>query len=299
MQDVVLDVEAAVGGDANAAVAVLEAAARGNVEDPQREGGLLRWAGPGRVLMTGDLHDHALNYQRILKFARLDADTSHRLVLHEVVHGPGFINGMDLSIRMLLRTAGLRALRPGQVAILQSNHELAQRLDDPISKHGVAVVDAFSDGVSFLFGDGAEAVTQAMNAYIDSLPLGVVLDHGVMVAHSLPGPRSIERFDTDVIRRMPTEADLRGGSAYDMVWGRWHNAKVVRELVEAWRDLGVKRFVLGHQPAEMGWERVCPGVLVLASDHDHGAVLPLEPSRLVTDDTLDEAVVLLASVRMR
>ena len=84
-----------------------------------------------------------------------------------------------------------------------------------------------------------------------------------------------------------------GGSAYHMVWGRHQNKKISQELAEAW---GVEQFVLGHQPAEMGWETEADNILIIASDHDHGVALPMDLSRTYSRDELIEALVPLNSV---
>src|SRR5690606_23630354 len=89
-----------------------------------------------------------------------------------------------------------------------------------------------------------------------------------------------------VLTRISTEADLEShGSAYLMVWGRHHTQKVAEELGAAW---GVRLFVMGHQPAEMGYETQGESMLILASDHEHGVALPIDLTR--QDDTIDTLI---------
>ena len=136
-----------------------------------------------------------------------------------------------------------------------------------------------------------------MRGFIHSFPMAVRCANGVMCCHSLPAPRKIETFDKSLLDRLPTDEDLTsqhgGGDAYLMVWGRHHTQKVADELAEAW---GAEVFVLGHQPAEMGYETQGQTMLILASDHEHGVALPIDLSRRYTRDELVEEIVPLAAV---
>ncbi len=250
----------------------------------------------GRLVITGDLHDNADNFRRILKLAALDAGPDRRLVLHELVHGPSRVNGCDLSVRMLARAADLKRRYPDQVHLLQANHELAQLNGEGILKQGASVVEAFNLGVEFLYGDMAPLVTDAMNDLIRSLPLAVRCANGVMACHSLPGPRKLEGFDRTVLDRPLTDADLApGGHAHNMVWGRNHTDQVAAELGEAW---GVRQFVMGHQPAEMGYETEGERMLILASDHNHGVALPIDLSREYDQSAMVQAIKPLNAVAL-
>ena len=265
-----------------------------NRSSPEHRGSVVELPDAGRLLMTGDLHDNGLNFQRILKLAKLDKSPSNRLILHEIVHGPSRVNGLDLSVRMLAQVAALKCEYPEQVLIMQSNHELAQLGGEGIVKDGESVVEAFDGGVEFLYGNGADEVTEAMNRYIRSLRLAVRCANGVFCSHSLPSPRKIEVFDKSVIDREPTDEDLAlGGHAYLMVWGRHHNQKIADELAEAWNT---KVFVMGHQPADMGYEIEDETMLILASDHGHGVALPIDLAKSYDRDDLVEQIVPLASV---
>src|SRR5690606_9458898 len=133
---------------------------------------------------------------------------------------------------------------------------------------GTSVVEAFNAGLDFLYGDDAPAVNDAMKRFIAAMPLAARCPNGVFCCHSLPSPRQIEKFDKTVLSRTLQEADLQtGGSAYLMVWGRHHSQKIADELAQAWNT---QLFVMGHQPADMGYETQGQTMLVLASDHEHG-----------------------------
>ena len=265
--------------DAASDAAALRAAADLMARDPRLRGSLVRLPPVGRLLMTGDLHGHEANLRALLRLAELDASPECRLLLHEVIHPEQSDpeTGLDLSVRVLVEVARLRVAYPGQVLTVLSNHELAQVNGEPIRKGELAVCEHFEAGARHLYGDGATRVLDAVAAYVRAMPLAVRVegDGGtVMLSHSLPGPRRIESFDKSILRRRPTDDDLApGGSANDLVWGRYHNAKILGELAEAW---GVDLFVCGHQPADTGSEAYRPNLLVLASDHERGMALPLD-----------------------
>ncbi|MEM9915208.1 MAG: hypothetical protein AAF911_09610 [Planctomycetota bacterium] len=294
--------------DAHHVIALFRGAAEAFRDCPLRRGSTVHLPDHGRLTATGDLHDHGLNFQRLLKFSGLTeaaeseegnsgggTETSRgHLILHEVIHGPDRVNGMDLSVRMLARCADLKLRYPGHFHSLLSNHELAQYRSEGITKDGVSVCAIFDDGVDYLYGDDADDVREAMNDYIRSLPLAIRCANGVMISHSLPAPRRIEAFDKTVIDRELTDEDLAPkGSAYDMVWGRHQNRKITQELAEAW---GVKLFVVGHQPAEMGIESVADNTVIIASDHNHGVALPIDLSQTYSQFDLMKAAVPLAGV---
>ncbi|MEM1109203.1 MAG: hypothetical protein AAGH99_11005 [Planctomycetota bacterium] len=289
--------------DAHEVIAVFRGAAEAFRDCPLRRGSTVHLPDHGRLTATGDLHDHALNFQRLVKYSRLaeedapgtpgDADDQY-LVLHEVIHGPATFSGMDFSVRTLARCADLKLRYPDRFHSVLSNHELAQLRGEGITKDGVSVCAVFDDGIDYLYADEADEVREAVGEYIQALPLAIKCANGVMVSHSLPAPRRIEAFDKAVLDRELTEEDLAPkGSAYDMVWGRHQNKKITEELAEAW---GVNVFVVGHQPAEMGTEPVADNTLIVASDHNHGVALPINLARTPTRDELMDAAVPLAGV---
>lgn len=280
--------------DGSAVAGVLHQAAKLNRADPLRKASSVHLPAEGRLVMTGDLHDNAQGLHRIVKHAKLDQKPTNRLILHEIIHGPSRVNGMDLSIRTLALACGVKCAYPEQVYMLLSNHELAQRRQEHVFKDSTSDVEAFNEGLDYLYGDDAKAVHVAFEDYTDSLLLAVRCENGVFCSHSLPAPRDIETFDKTVIDRDPTEADLAiDGSAHNMVWGRHQNMQLCRELMEAW---DAKVFLVGHQPADMGWEELWDDVLILNSDHGHAVCLPINLKKTFTRDELSQLVVPLNAI---
>lgn len=268
-----------------------------NREDARLRGSTVNLPDTGKLLITGDLHDNTPSLHRVVKRARLERSSDHHLVLHELIHGPSRINGMDLSIRTLATACAVKAAYPQQVHFLLSNHELAQRRQEHVSKEGGSDVQAFNLGLEHLYGPvGAEQVHTAFDAYVDSLPLAIRCHNGVMVAHSLPGPRQMKLFDEGVIDRMLMDCDLdTTGSAHMMVWGRRQNSAVVEKLAKAW---DVDAFVLGHQAPEMGWDALAENILVITSEHGHGVCVPIDLATKYRRDDLIELVLPINAISL-
>ncbi|GAB4108021.1 MAG: hypothetical protein Kow00105_13490 [Phycisphaeraceae bacterium] len=283
--------------DPDAVADAFHRGAEANLNIPGRQGAIVDLPKEaGRLLVSGDLHDNAQNYQRLIKLASLDASASNRLVLHEVIHGPDLVNGLDLSVRMLARVADLKARFPEQVYVLQSNHELAQYRMEGILKEGRDTVESFDEGLEFLYGNQAEQVRESVNEYIRSLLLAVRCENGVFISHSLPSDTRMRDFDPQVIDKTPTHDDLMAkGPIYYMVWGRNQSQETADTLAKAW---GCSQFVMGHQPAEMGYEPLGDTMLILASDHSHGVALPIDLARSYDQEQMINEIVPLASVTL-
>ena len=280
--------------NADVACELFDRAAEQNLQSPLRKGSTVHLPGRGRVVMTGDLHDHGPNLSKIVRFANLEASPNNHVILHEVVHGDSLINGCDMSVRMLAKIAALKIAFPNQVHLLQSNHELAQYRGDGILKDSINVVQAFNQGVDYIYGPNSPQVTDAVRRFVRSYPLAIRSQRGLFFAHSLPSDNKLDKFDPAVLDREPTDADLEpGGAGYVLVWGRYQTQTMCEELA---KKLGVDLFVVGHQPAEMGYELINRSLMVLASNHEHGMVLDLDLGLRYDMDKLVDALVPLAGL---
>lgn len=238
---------------------------------PWRHGCCERLPRRGTLLATGDVHDYPGHLEAILMLADLDAGPDRHVTLHELIHGDRTVNRMDLSYRTLLRVADLVLAYPGQVHPLLANHEIAQCFRMRVSKGAGDQVEMFDDGLDFVFGDDAQAVADAINSFIRAMPLALRCDNGLFLAHSVPA----EPFDAADLDRELADDDYTPphGIAWRFTWGRVHAAAHIDAVRAA---LGATLLVLGHVKAEMGASSPAPGVLILNSDHEHGAVVPLD-----------------------
>ena len=232
----------------------------------------------GRLLATGDLHDNPLHLEKITRLARLDQSPDHHVVFHEIIHSERLINGMDFSHRTLIRVAQLVVRFPNQVHPLLANHELAQLTGKGVSKGAGNNVLLFDDGLAFVFGDDWELVAEAIKRFIAAMALAAIggaAGSAVLCAHSLPAPHMMSKFDATVLDRdlAPEDYIAPAGAAHLMVWGRSHSAEQVESLAAHW---GVRLFCLGHEHAETGFVVRGERLVILNSDHDRAAVLPID-----------------------
>jgi len=280
--------------DAETACRYLHEAAQLNREDPNRHGSLLTFGSAGQLVMTGDLHGNLRNFEKLQRFCRLNRSPARSVILHELIHEEPETNDQpDLSIDLLVRAAAWKCEFPDNVFFLQSNHELAQLLGQEITKGGRSVLRDFDRGVAVRYGDDVDIVLKGVHDYLGSLPLAARTANGIFMAHSLPDPMALDEFDPTVLEREPTAADLApGGSAYSLVWGRFHSAGAADYLAER---LDAEVFLVGHTPQEDGYAKV-GRLLILASDHAHGVFLPIDLSRHYTADQLERNIRKFVSV---
>jgi hypothetical protein len=244
--------------------------------------------------MTGDMHGNLRNFEKLQRFCALDRTPGRSVVLHELIHEDMVSpDQLDLSIDLLLRAAEWKRDFPDNVYILQSNHELAQLRGQEITKGGRSVLWDFEQGVEHRFGRMAGTVLEAVREYIATLPLAARTHNGIFMAHSLPDPLLLDAFDISVFDRELQPQDLcPGGSAYALVWGRFHSATMVEEFA---RRLGVEYFIIGHTPQENGYTSI-GRLIILASEHNHGTFLPIDLSRKYTADELRSGIRKFVSV---
>lgn len=282
--------------DAQLVASVFDAAAQAHRNTPGRRGSTVHLPDQGTLIMSGDLHDHTRNFQRLIKLADLDKSPDRHLILHELIHGPRRINGLDMSFRILAQAAQLKAAYPAQVHLLLSNHEMAQMRREGILKDGVSLIEAFEEGLEFVYGEQFQLVNKAIANFIGSMSLAVRCDNGVLCSHSLPPPRCMDQFDPTVLDRDLTEADLAtDGSAHHMVWGRHQTQPQLDKLAQAWN---VSAFVVGHQPVADGYEAKGKNLLILASDHDQGLALSIDLAVKYQRDDLLNRLIQLSAVKV-
>ena len=277
-----------------AAEAYLEAA-RLNREDPLLEGSMLVFPDYGQLVMTGDLHGHRRNLEKLKRYCDLEHFSPRHVILHEIIHEEvESLTAHDMSHEVLLKTAEWKCEFPDQLHFLQSNHELAQLNRHEITKNGRVVTMDFEEGVLDTYGPAGHAVLDAISIFIGSFPLAGRTSNRVLLSHSLPGPRDLPAFDASVLSRVPTAADLQDrGSGHALVWGRYHTAATLDALQEV---LDVDYFICGHQPQEAGYDVLHDRMLILASDHNHGVFLPFDLRKPVTIDSLIGNIRLLAEI---
>jgi hypothetical protein len=240
----------------------------------------------GEVWMTGDLHDHRRNFDRLVRAADLANNPQRHVVLHELIHGDRFDEtGADGSWETLYRAAELKCDFPGQVHFLLANHDLAQIHGEGIMKAGMSVCEAFNKGVRRDFPGQAGAVNVAITEFLLSLPLAIRCPNGIFFCHSLPTDDQIPGFDYTVFNRPLAGPDYkrRTGPVYQLIWGRHMTPAAVEQFAQ---NVEASLIVTGHQPQDTGYAVNGTQHLIIASDHNQGVFLPIELSEQYEMDGL-------------
>lgn len=276
--------------DARSSIDVLNEAARLNWDDPYREGCMLHLPGYGQAVMTGDLHGHLKNLEKLQKYAMLDRARARHVILHEMIHADlNTLSDVDHSHDVLIKAAQYKRDHPDQVHFLQSNHELAQLTGYLIAKNGRVVVDEFNHGVEQAYGASAAAgVLEAMNGFIASFPAAIRTENRVWLSHSLPNLHNMDEFDPSVFGAKLSRQDVETNrTIFQLVWGRRHTQELIDSLADM---LDVDVFITGHQPQETGFTLEFNRLIILASNHSHGSFLPFDLSKRQSATELIENV---------
>lgn len=241
---------------ADEAIEIFQAATQANLLIATREGNVIQLdeTTASDVILTGDLHGHEANYQKILQAADLDRNPRRHLVFQELCHGgEPYPNGGCRSHLLVENIARLKVKYPDRVHHITSNHELAELVEYPIQKCSQLLNLSFSMGMEYCYGNRAGDVRIAMLGYLESCPLAVRITDSVFFSHSIP--EGLDRgnliFDRTVFYRPydPCSDFLLDGSVYRLVWGRDYR----QENADAFAAMvGAEILVCGHDPCLEG-----------------------------------------------
>ncbi len=272
----------------NVVADIFRQAASLNVDDPRRKGNTVHLPGGVNLTVAGDIHGNRANLAKIISHASVDSAGERILVLQEIIHGPADPrSGFDRSAEVLLRAARLKAAHPLGVIILMGNHDLAQGTGYEITKQGGACKQ-FDEGVRFAYGDKAADILEAIGEFCLSMPLAIRCPGGVMLSHSLPSPHRADAAGIDILDRIAEGDELiRGGAAYEWVWGRNQTDQQTDQLAE---KLGVEFFLVGHKHIDMGHEIITSRTTVLNSANDHGAVACFNSDETLSIENIDRYI---------
>ena len=268
--------------EAASAAECFREAAELNRQDPYLKGSQLMLPDYGQLVMTGDMHGHQRNFDKLKRYSQLERTAIRHVILHELIHEDLVgLNDSDMSHQLLLAAAAWKVEYPEQVHFLQSNHEMAQLNGHEITKAGRSVLRDFDGGLSQTYGGGAQTVSDAIDEFIRSLPAAARTVNRVFLAHSLPDP---ETFDPSMLTEPLDQQDLSdAGPIGSLVWNRINAAEKFEQLAEM---LDVDTFIIGHEPQEDGFRLLHDRVIVLASDHNHGVFLPFDLKKPCTASDL-------------
>jgi serine/threonine-protein phosphatase PP1 catalytic subunit len=276
-------------------IELLNKGIRANQTDRYRRGNVVVLPGHGSLVVTGDLHGHRRNFERIVTLADLGAGPDRHVILHEIIHGgPEDEVGGCLSYQLLFEAVRYKIEYPDQVHFVLANHDTACVCGTDVMKNGKEMNRAMAMAVDREFSGAGADVQLAIRQFLISQPLAVRCQNRLWVSHSLPSDRLVDQFDPAVFDRELAMRDLaKPGPAYLLTWGRRHSQGTLDRMAAM---LDVDVFVLGHQPQPEGWGKAGDNLIILACDHNHGCVLPVDLSQEYTADELGRRAVPLASI---
>ena len=94
--------------------------------DKFRRGNVIHLPAEGSLIITGDIHGHRRNFERIVAFADLANNPDRHILLQEIIHGgPEDSQGGCLSYQLLFDVVRYKLTLPDRVHIIMGNHDTA------------------------------------------------------------------------------------------------------------------------------------------------------------------------------
>jgi Icc-related predicted phosphoesterase len=267
-----------------------------NDADKFRRGNVINLPADGDLIITGDLHGHRRNFDRAVTFADLAKNPNRHIIFQEIIHGgPEDSHGGDLSYKLLFNIIRYKISFPEQVHIIMGNHDTAYINNSEVMKDGKEMNRAMRSAIKREFKKAGDDIIKAIRKYLFSQPLAVRCENRIWISHSLPSDRLVSKFDPKIMDRQLKDDDLvKPGSAYLLTWGR----NMSQSLLDKMADMfDVDIFILGHQPQEKGWKRAGKNLIIIASNHNHGYLLPIDLTNSYTTEQIIEALVPMASLQ--
>lgn len=263
--------------------------------DKFRRDNLIHLPVEGTLIITGDIHGHRRNFERIVAFADLANNPDRHIVLQEIIHGgPEDSQGGCLSYQLLFDAVRYKLTFPDRVHLIMGNHDTAFINNSEVMKDGKEMNRAMRLALEREFQQASDNVELAIRQFLFSQPLALRCDNRIWVSHSLPGDRSVDKFDPKILdRKLKINDVVRPGSAYLLTWGRKHSQALLDKMAKLF-DVDI--FILGHQPQEQGWSQAGDNLIIIASNHNHGCLLSTDLTKSYTIEQLIDSIVPLASI---
>jgi len=266
-----------------------------NNADSFRRGNVIDLPAEGWLIISGDIHGHRRNFERIIAFADLPHKPDRHVVLQEIIHGgPENSQGGCLSYKLLFDAVRYKLSFPDRVHIIMGNHDTAFINDSEVMKDGKEMNRAMCQALEREFQQASTDIKLAIRQFLFSQPLAARCDNRIWLSHSLPSDRFSDKFDPQILDRQLEISDCeKPGSAYLLTWGRRHSQALLDKMAKLF-DVDI--FILGHQPQQQGWYQAGKNLIIIASDHDHGCLLSVDLSKSYTIDELIDSMIPLTSI---
>ena len=183
---------------------------------------------------------------------------------------------------------------PDRVHIIMGNHDTAFINNTQVMKNGKEMNVAMRAALDREFVHASEGVKLAIKQFLFSQPLAVRCPNRIFISHSLPADRYADKFDRRIFDRQLRINDIvKPGSAYLLTWGRSHSQQLLDKMAKV---LDADIFILGHQRQERGCCQAGSNLIILASDHDHGCILPIDLAKSYTIEDLLSLIIPVAAI---
>lgn len=264
-------------------------------DQKNRKGNMVFLPAKGSLVITGDLHGHRRNFERIVTFADLKKHTDRHVIMQEVIHGGCEDDkGGCLSFELLFDVIKYKLEFPDRVHLIMGNHDTAFINNSSVMKAGKEMNTAMREALDRKYPDQSEEVKLAIKQFLFSQPLAVRCANRLWISHSLPADNYFDKFDVKIFDRSLKVNDIvKPGSAYLLTWGRRTSPASLEHYAKIF-DISI--FILGHQPQSKGYARFEDNLLILACDHNHGCLLPVDLSKSYNMDELVKSIVPIASI---
>jgi hypothetical protein len=280
---------------AQTTVDLIRSATEANHQCVYRKGNLVLLPAQGSLVVSGDLHGHRRNFERIVAFADLALHPTRHILFQEIIHGgPQDSSNGCLSYRLLLDVMHLKLQFPKQVHFIMGNHDTTYISDAEVMKDGREMNRCMHQAMQREYSDSLPQVKEAMQQFFLSQALGLRTENRIWMSHSLPADRLMNDFDLSIFKKKIELQDcVKPGSAYILTWGRRMSQALLDRLANM---LNVDLFLLGHQPQMTGWGQAGNNLLIIASDHNHGCLVHIDLEKAYSMDDLIRTVVPLSSI---
>src|SRR4030042_629737 len=140
---------------------LLKNGAHANKADRFRKGNVVCLPAKGNLVVTGDLHGHQRNFERITAFADLNNNLDRHLVLQELIHGGlADLQGNCLSYRLLFDAVQYKLDFPDRVHFIMGNHDTAFITNGKVMKDGREMNYLMSLALEKEFGADSDKIKQ-------------------------------------------------------------------------------------------------------------------------------------------
>jgi len=274
---------------------LLNKGAEASNADRFRRGNLICLPADGNLIITGDIHGHRRNFERIVAFADLTGNPDRHIVLQEIIRGgPEDAEGGCLSYNLLFDAIRYKLSFRDRVHIIMGNHDTSFINNSKVMKNGKEMNRSIRLALEREFHEAGTEIRMAIKQFLFSQPLAVRSENRIWLSHSLPSDRFVNKFDSQVLDRpLKNEDIVKPGSAYLLTWGRNISQQTLDKMAKLF-DVDI--FVLGHQPQQQGWSRAGKNLIIIASNHNHGCLLSIDLAKSYTVEMLIDSIVPLASI---